>query len=44
VLQVFDLMSQGKVNGYMCQGFNPIAALPDKNRVMARWPSSSGWW
>jgi formate dehydrogenase major subunit len=35
VLQVFDLMGQGKVNGYMCQGFNPIAALPDKNRVMA---------
>jgi formate dehydrogenase major subunit len=43
VLQVFDLMGQGKVNGYMCQGFNPIAALPDKNRVM-RWPNSSGWW
>jgi formate dehydrogenase major subunit len=42
--KVFDLMGQGKVNGYMCQGFNPIAALPDKNRVMARWPSSSGWW
>jgi formate dehydrogenase major subunit len=34
VLKMFDLMSQGKVNGYMCQGFNPIAALPDKNRVM----------
>ena len=29
------MMGQGKVNGYMCQGFNPIAALPDKNRVMA---------
>jgi len=35
VLKMFDLMGQGKVNGYMCQGFNPIAALPDKNRVMA---------
>ena len=35
ILKVFDLMGQGKVNGYMCQGFNPIAALPDKNRVMA---------
>jgi formate dehydrogenase major subunit len=32
---MFELMGQGKVNGYMCQGFNPIAALPDKNRVMA---------
>jgi len=35
ILKMFDLMGQGKVNGYMCQGFNPIAALPDKNRVMA---------
>jgi formate dehydrogenase major subunit len=43
VLRMFELMGQGKVNGYMCQGFNPLAALPDKNRVMRRWPSSSGW-
>jgi len=35
VLRMFEMMSQGKVNGYMCQGFNPIAALPDKNRVTA---------
>ena len=34
ILKMFDMMGQGKVNGYMCQGFNPIAALPDKNRVM----------
>ena len=27
ILKVFDMMGQGKVNGYMCQGFNPIAAL-----------------
>ena len=30
---------QGQVNGYVCQGFNPIAALPDKDRVMMAWPS-----
>ncbi len=35
VLRMFEMMGQGKVNGYMCQGFNPIAALPDKNRVTA---------
>ena len=35
VLRMFEMMGQGKVNGYLCQGFNPIAALPDKNRVTA---------
>ena len=35
VLRMFEMMGQGKVNGYICQGFNPIAALPDKNRVTA---------
>jgi len=33
VLQVFELMHQGKVNGYVCQGFNPIAAFPNKAKV-----------
>src|SRR5476651_1323671 len=35
ILKMFDRMGQGQVNGYICQGFNPIAALPDKNRVTA---------
>ena len=35
VLKMFDMMGRGEVHGYMCQGFNPIAALPDKNRVTA---------
>ncbi len=30
ILAVFDLMHQGKVNGYLCQGFNPLAAVPNK--------------
>ena len=34
VLRMFDRMGRGEVNGYFCQGFNPIAALPDKNRVL----------
>ncbi len=35
VLQYFEMMSQGEVNGYICQGFNPIASFPDKNKVVA---------
>ncbi len=26
ILQVFELMFQGKVNGYFCQGFNPLGS------------------
>jgi formate dehydrogenase major subunit len=33
VLQTFDLMAQGKVNGYICQGFNPLASFPNKAKV-----------
>jgi formate dehydrogenase-N alpha subunit len=35
VLRYFDMMHQGKVNGYICQGFNPIASTPDKNKLVA---------
>lgn len=35
VLQYFTLMGQNKVNGYICQGFNPVASFPDKNKVVA---------
>ena len=28
MLAVFDLMHQGKINGYLCQGFNPLASMP----------------
>jgi formate dehydrogenase major subunit len=35
VLQAFELMSQGKINGYICQGFNPVGALPDKTKIIA---------
>ncbi len=33
VLQVFELMHQGKLNGYFCQGFNPLAAFPCKAKI-----------
>ena len=35
ILAVFDLMSQGKVNGYVCQGFNPLASAPNKEKNVA---------
>ena len=35
MLQVFDLMDQGKMNGYLAQGFNPLAAAPNKAKMTA---------
>jgi formate dehydrogenase major subunit len=34
ILTVFELMQQGKVNGYVCQGFNPLASAPDKAKLL----------
>jgi formate dehydrogenase major subunit len=34
VLTVFDLMAQGKLKGYVCQGFNPLAAAPNKAKLV----------
>jgi formate dehydrogenase major subunit len=35
MLQAFELMNQGKMNGYICQGFNPLAAAPNKAKMDA---------
>lgn len=35
MLQVYDLMDQGKINGYLAQGFNPLAAAPNKAKMTA---------
>ena len=35
ILQQFDLMHQGKVNGYICQGFNPLWSVPNKAKMKA---------
>ncbi len=35
VLQYFEMMKEGKVNGYICQGFNPVASFPNKNKTIA---------
>ena len=34
VLQAFELMSQGKMNGYICQGFNPVGSFPNKAKIV----------
>jgi formate dehydrogenase major subunit len=35
MLQAFELMFQGKMNGYICQGFNPVGSAPNKAKVVA---------
>jgi formate dehydrogenase major subunit len=35
LLQAIELMTQGKMNGYICQGFNVIASAPNKNKTVA---------
>ena len=35
MLQTYELMDQGKVNGYICQGFNPLAAAPNKAKMIS---------
>ncbi len=46
VLRVFELMYAGKVNGYICQGFNPLLAFPnrDKNTKALRTSNGSSPW
>lgn len=34
VLRVFELVHQGRVNGYFCQGFNPLMAVPNKKKLI----------
>ncbi len=33
VLRIFELMYQGKVNGYFCQGFNPLLSFPNRAKL-----------
>ncbi len=35
VLAIFERMHQGKVNGFLVQGFNPLAAVPNKKKLSA---------
>ena len=33
VLRAFELMHQGKMNGYVCQGFNPLLSFPNRKKL-----------
>ena len=33
ILHIFELMHQGKMNGLLVQGFNPLAAVPNKKKL-----------
>jgi formate dehydrogenase major subunit len=33
ILLAFDMMHSGKMNGYICQGFNPLQAFPNKRKI-----------
>jgi formate dehydrogenase major subunit len=35
ILRAFELMHQGKMNGYFCQGFNPLLSFPNRKKVTA---------
>jgi len=35
ILRAFELMHLGKINGYFCQGFNPLLAFPNRRKVTA---------
>ena len=43
VLRAFELMNQGKMNGYFCQGFNPLLSFPNRAKMTSALPSSSSW-
>src|SRR5438045_6836174 len=33
MLRVFEMMHDGKLNGYFCQGFNPLLSMPNRKKV-----------
>ncbi len=35
ILRMFELMNEGRVNLYFCQGFNPLLAFPNRGKVTA---------
>jgi formate dehydrogenase major subunit len=33
ILRAFELMHLGKINGYFCQGFNPLLSFPNRKKI-----------
>jgi formate dehydrogenase major subunit len=33
IIRAFEMMNNGQINGYICQGFNPMQAFPDRGKI-----------
>jgi formate dehydrogenase major subunit len=33
IIAAFEMMDKGEINGYICQGFNPLQAFPDNGKI-----------
>ena len=33
IIRAFEMMANHEMNGYICQGFNPLQAFPDKGKI-----------
>ncbi len=33
IIKAFEMMNSGQINGYICQGFNPLQAFPDRGKI-----------
>jgi len=33
ILRAFEMMNEGQINGYICQGFNPMQAFPNRGKI-----------
>ena len=33
IIRAFEMMANGQMNGYICQGFNPLQAFPDRGKI-----------
>jgi formate dehydrogenase major subunit len=33
IIRAFEMMANGQMNGYICQGFNPMQAFPDRGKI-----------
>ena len=33
IIKAFEMMANGEMNGYICQGFNPLQAFPDQGKI-----------
>ena len=34
VINAFEMMNEGKINGYICQGFNPVSSFPNTQKIL----------